>query len=400
MAFFARPNLDDTQFKQLEGSLLSLSGQTQIATPTGLTLATGTTNSGGVIITASGASSATNNHVLTYDSTDNVIKLKVSSVSGGTGVYDGASPTTCTVGGLCAGTNIFNTGFTEILQRILVPNIAPLTANTSVSFAITPSTLLYEVGTVIDVTGSTSFNAGCINPLYSSGGSVCVGRSCGASGYSYNIYGNPATIFTLSSFPSNSCVFPSHSVTAGNNTLSAVVCYSGGTQPYYSDCCTTYGSALPAGTQTSSPKTICGTFPWFYGSTSSAPILTGGTSEYSGTTGTCAQCLITGATGTCVGTSTGSIVVDNYSVIGKYIWFAIPSGATNTKTVWDGGNSLSNCGTIPGDLFQAECVKYIYSPNDLWGTPTSPNCNIPIPYKFYVSNYPTSIDYTMTYKNS
>ena len=43
MPFFARPNLTDEQFKQLKGDneILTLSGQTRIATTSGLTLSDG-----------------------------------------------------------------------------------------------------------------------------------------------------------------------------------------------------------------------------------------------------------------------------------------------------------------------------------------------------------------------
>jgi hypothetical protein len=38
MGFFARPNIDNIQFKQLAGTTLTLSGTTQIATSGGLEL--------------------------------------------------------------------------------------------------------------------------------------------------------------------------------------------------------------------------------------------------------------------------------------------------------------------------------------------------------------------------
>ena len=115
MSFFARPILDNTQFVQYNDSVLTLSGQTQIATISGLTLTDGV--GGYVPIIATGGS---NNYVLTYDNTGGspVIRLKESTASGGTGVYDCASPTTCTVGGLPAGTAIFNCPINDILQCI------------------------------------------------------------------------------------------------------------------------------------------------------------------------------------------------------------------------------------------------------------------------------------------
>jgi len=361
MAFFARPNLDDTQFKQLEGSLLSLSGQTQIATPTGLTLTDG--SGGNIPVTASGASTPSSNFdVLTY--CDGIISLMPSSASGGTGIYDGLSPSTCSVGGLSAGTTIYGSGYTAILQSILVPNIPPVIVNQSASFSITPSTLLYEIGTVINLTGCASFNSGCIIPLYPSGSTCCVGRSCGASGYSYNIFG-PATGVTLSCFPSNSCVFPSHPVTPGNNTVSAIVYYSGGTQPYYSDCVTTFGSALSAGCETPPAKTICGIYPIYYGKVPSGarPAVTND--------------LVTGGTKT-VEPSTGTVEI-TFGSVGEYTWLAIPSGSTS-KTCWYVNPSNNGCiATSVADKYPDECILGIVSGQGCWGI--SPI----VGYKVYMS---------------
>ncbi len=114
MSFFSRPNLEDLQFKQTEGSILSLSGQTRIKTWTGLTLTDGA--GGDVIITASGASSATTEgYVLTY--MDGSISLKPSSASGGTYTFDtdrattrSGIPSVC-VGGECTINNFIETYF-------------------------------------------------------------------------------------------------------------------------------------------------------------------------------------------------------------------------------------------------------------------------------------------------
>ena len=78
MAFFSRPNLEDLQFKQIPGSILSLSGMTRIKTWSGLTLSDGA--GGDVLITLSGASSAnTEGFSLVY--TSGCVSLR--NVSGG-----------------------------------------------------------------------------------------------------------------------------------------------------------------------------------------------------------------------------------------------------------------------------------------------------------------------------
>ena len=170
MAFFARPNLDNTQFKQLKGGEpLTLSGQTQIATTTGLTLIgdAGTGSQGGGMYIPIIATGASNNFVLTYDSSYKAIILKESTASGGSTVYTESGATTCTVGGLSAGTVVYNCTLDCVLQTILNPTINPTLTNPSISsFTLSPSTTLYEVGTDVDVCGVTAFDPGSIDPVY------------------------------------------------------------------------------------------------------------------------------------------------------------------------------------------------------------------------------------------
>lgn len=108
MPFFSRPNLDDLQFKQTPNTVLSLSGQTRIRTWSGLTLSDGA--GGDILVTASGASSATTEgYVLTY--LNGSISLQPSSASGGTFTFDTDRATTrsgipsVNVGGACTVNN-------------------------------------------------------------------------------------------------------------------------------------------------------------------------------------------------------------------------------------------------------------------------------------------------------
>ena len=395
MGFFARPRLSNEQFVQHGNDVLTLSGQTRIATTTGLTLS----NAGGapIIITAEGATGVTAiGQVLTYDG----IKITLSdSALSGSSTYNPPykSPASIDLGGVASGTILTGRTINSILEELLVPTLAPTTYdevdNSLFLSAATPTTI-YEIGCSLSVNMTSCFYRGCVDPTY-----------CGSSPYVAGLPDKhvfyPDWVTSVTACTANLCAsyLTTRLISAGSLPFCSEVAYcSGDTPTYYSDG-SVYCAATPAGTTPYVNKSLCGVYPWFYGSTSDLPILTGATGATGSTGATCAQCLITGGTA-CVGTSTGNIVVQNYSVSGKYIWFAIPSGSTNTKTVWDGGNSLSNCGIIPGDLFQSECVQYIYSPNDCWGTVASPGICIPQPYKFYVSNYPTSIDYSMTYKNS
>src|ERR1035437_6431837 len=132
---------------------------------------------------------------------------------------------------------------------------------------------------------------------------------------------------------------------------------------------------LLVGTICSSPVTICGLYPWFWGNSVSAPTIN--------------QTLINGYACKCVASSIGSILVNNFNVSGKYIWFAIPYTSTS-KTSWQGCNNPSNNGVIPGGLFPVACCMNIVSPESCWGS----TC-----YKIYVSNYATSVNYGMAFSN-
>jgi len=139
MSFFSRPNLDNVQFVQLEGTILALSGQTQIASWSGLTLTDGA--NGSVIITASGSSSGTTGYILTQDH-DGIVKLMPSPISGMSRYY-GASPTTCSLGGIVAGTSISGCTYDYIIEKLLVPSVS---LTTSISIATPVSSTIRQFG--------------------------------------------------------------------------------------------------------------------------------------------------------------------------------------------------------------------------------------------------------------
>lgn len=386
MAFFARPDLSNEQFRQETGSILTLSGQTQIATLSGLTLATGNTSGTGVIITASGASLAMNNYVLTYDYLDNKIKLKESSASGGTGYYDGTSPTTCTVGGLSATTTIFNCSIVDIIECMVSPTVYPDLTNPSLSeFSIIPSTTTYEVGCSISITGTTCLNPGSIDPQYSSASSC---RSWGASGYTYSDFGSP--VYQECSLVCASYSFSANTITSGNNNLSATIHYSGGTQPYDSSG-TVFDSPLVEGCTSTCTRTITGIFPWYWGIESSG----GAASGVNRPTACNIKDIITGGTYSCkcVGYSTGTILVNFGSTNDDYIWFATPSGSTS-KTCWY--ESALNNGSIGGVVSAGGNLF----PDNESVTGVTTTCWSGETYKIYVSNYQSAASTIIELRNS
>lgn len=368
MTFFSRPNLDDTQFKQISGSTLTLDGSTVINSVTGLSIVDENSIQVPIIVTG-----GTNNKVLTY--VDGEIVLKSMSGGTGSGVYSGASPTTCTVGGLSASSVIAGCSISSILQSILVPTISPtLTANSN-TLTLSPSTTVFEVGCSIAFVANGVYRQGCVSPVYCSGPSVRTGLpSC----YCYtDTFGVSCNVSSTSL--SNTTTLTSHPITLGSQCVKLIVEYSAGCYPRKSDG-TCVCSCCSAGATSAAQVSVTGVLPYFWGSSAVAPIVS---------CAACAQCLITSGT-KCVSSSASDVVVTNYNVTGQYIWLAIPCAST-TKTKWQGGNSSSNCGTIAGDLFNAETMSTISSPSSCW----SSQC-----YKFYVSKYGTSINYSMTFKNS
>lgn len=346
MTFFARPNLDNTQFKQLKGSTLSLSGQTQILTTTGLTLIG---DSGNIPIHVTGE---TNNYVLTYDSVFGAIRLKESSASGGTGLYDCASPTSCSVGGLSAGTVIFNSGVTTILECILVPTLCPTLTPEYASLTLSPTTTTFEFGCEIAFTTSASYNAGVVDPVYGSGPSVRTGLP---NQYSYvDFNGTICTSGTSSC--ANSVTFASRTVSLGTNSATMKVSYDCGESPLMSNCT----SMLPlsaytctAGTGDTTTKYITGVLPWYWGTKKLTNTISGDDVATGGTKGT----LTTPASST--------LPITYNSASDDYLWFAIPTGTT--KTAWF--VCASNQGVIGGsnNLFAAACCVDVTSAEGCWG---------------------------------
>lgn len=374
MTFFSRPELSNVQFKQLTGSTLTLSGLTQIATVSGLTLTDG---AGGYIPII--ATDAINNYVLTYDGVDNVIKLKESTASGGTGTYPYSGLTTCTVGGLSASTSIYNCKVVDILEEILVPTKYPNLTNPSISsFSISPSDIIYEVGSTPSITGTTIFDAGCINPQYSS---ACDCRSCGTQCYVYTVQG--ISFECIEDSTDNTYPFGSISINTGNtNFISARVCYCEGEQPYDSSG-NTFSNPLAASATSVCQISIYGVLPWYWGIESSNDAASGVNRPST----TYIKSLITGGTANkCVNFSNGSLFVDYDSSYDDYIWFAIPNGSTskicwyiNTSNNGDIGGAVS----AGGNLFpNPTLVSGISSSSPSWGGQT---------YKIYISNYQTEI---------
>ena len=361
MPFFSRPELSNEQFKQSLGSVLALSGQTQIATISGLTIMG---DSGNIPIYVTGG---TDFKVMTYLNDKIVLR---DSTGGGSGIYSGASPTTCTIGGLVAGTNIYGSSISDILEEILVPTLYPALTDPSNLFTISPSTLLYEVGTDVDITGCAVFGRGKINPAYGTSG--C--RSGSAWLYEYLEWTVPTGITSSSSF--NTAVFNTHSITYGNNTLSSRVWYCAGEQPKDSTG-SNYCAPLASGCTAFIPITISGIYPYYYGKVDCGSIPSG-TNRPAAT-----ACLITGGTKV-ISSSYGTICANFNSGNNDYIWFAIPNIGSTAKTKWYltalNNGSIGGAVSAGGNLFPSP-VSVTNVENIIWCGQT---------YNMYISNYQTT----------
>ena len=379
MSFFSRPNLENLQFKQTTDVLLGLSGQTQILSTSGFTLSNDA--GGNIIVTASGASSSTNMYVLTYRHDLQKIVLASGATAGGSGFYPYDEHASVDVGGITGnvsgvtgtGYYLYNQQIVDILHDMLVPTLYPTITQPSSTFSIDPTTLIYQVGDIINITGTSVFDRGSITPPYGTSGFT----SGEAITYEYIIQGITYT--------GNSVYDISFSITGGSNTILNNVYYSQGEQPLNSTG-GTYSTALPSGVTTGSTLTITGIYPYFYGKVASGGV-GAGLNRPSST-----AALITGGTSV-LETSDGTISIDYNSTNDDYIWFAIPTAST-FKTKWyvdtinngNIGGSVSSGGNLFPDLDSVTGVSTTY-----WSGQT---------YQLYISNYQTELTEIIEFRNT
>lgn len=342
MTFFARPNLSDEQFKQLSGTTLTLTGETNFV---------GILKSKGVEIDAT---LGVLGDVLTYNGSK--IVLSVPSSGASTGVYTCASPTTCTVGGLPAGSAISGCTISNILQSILVPTLPPALTPPSSTFCVNPSGLFFEIGCVLNPVGCITYNPGCINPQYTS---ACNKRSNGSISFIFQDFGGGICTCSCNALNS-SYPMSTYSVVAGVRSACGNVCYCAGVQPKDSSGGNS-GSPLTPGTTALIGVTVCGVLPWYYGTKANNSI--SGADVAAGTKGNI----------NILASTTLPIVYNSNP--SDYLWFAVPSG-TPVKTAWF--VCASNQGVIGGsnNLFATGCPVTVTSIQGCWA-----NC----PYSVYVT---------------
>ena len=354
MGFFTRITLEDNAAKQLSGTSLTLSGETNFF---------GILKSKGVEIDAStGGTFAGYGLIL---DTDGVIRLKPFSGGTGSGLYDGASPSTISVGGIPAGFTLTGKTYDQLWEKLLVVYQEP----TFTSFNINiPS--LFEVGDPSLIAGAKVFTWSTSN--------------------SSNVEPNTVEIIDITDSAliatglANDGVEAIALPTPINNNIPIVRTWR-------------IEGENTEGDDFNRNRTVESIYPWFYGTFDAGAVAVGvGRPDLTG--GTVAQDLIDDSN-KIIAKSNGTITVPDFNSSSQdYIWFAIPADVNQNstpKTVWF-VNALNN-GTIGGvisaggNLFPDGVVVAVDEPsNGFW---TGVN------YRFYLSNKQVAVN-NMEFRNS
>jgi hypothetical protein len=277
-------------------------------------------------------------------STQIVDKKYVDDKTSGCTTYSLTSPSTCTVGGLIAGSSLTGCGLDKILEEILAPYIAP----TFSSFSTTGISATIEVG--CQISGSKSFSFGFTN----------AGNICATSLSIRDV--------TLGSNIASGCSISSPQ-SAGITLYNATTC---GQQQSWCGCArntcgTCFGSVA---------YTTIAYLPYYWGICTCAggagcnrPIGSG--------------INVTGGTKV-LANSSGSISITFNSGSNDYLWFAVP--ATVSKVCWCTPSAPTNNGVIGGGINPA--CNLFPAPNVVSLTSA---CWAGKSYNVYVSNAQTSV---------
>lgn len=181
----------------------------------------------------------------------------ISASSASASSYQNTDIVPVTVGGIDAG-SVFSTprNMQEMWDLLLYPELTGSLTNPSSSF-ISNQTGLKEVGVVINISFSSNFNRGSINPQYDSTEPF---RSGLPNSYEY-------TGISISGVYNSTSLIDSQNITGyevvlGNQTWTGRVNYDLGVQPV-SNKGNNYNAPLPAGSTNFVNRTITGVYPFF-----------------------------------------------------------------------------------------------------------------------------------------
>ena len=230
----------------------------EVSTPSGTTITINATGGGSGVVTS--LTTTGTSGPATLNSTTGVLNIPV--YGGGVGSYTNLTPTPQPFPGnspfdnIVAGTTFTNQTFEDMMNAMLYPTLDPTLTPPSSNMTISPGATFQEIGADITVTLNATFNQGLINPQYTSASNK---RSGLPNTYNYTgaqVSSNPST--SLSDSESTG----SYTVLAGPNTWTASVSYDAGVQPKDS-AGNDFDSPLPAGTTSSTSRTITGVYPVF-----------------------------------------------------------------------------------------------------------------------------------------
>lgn len=171
--------------------------------------------------------------------------------------YQNSNPVNQTVGGISSGETFFSSEktFAETMEAIFYPTLYPTFTNPYNSFSFNVNNL-QEIGDLIDIQFTTSFNKGTITPAYGTNGY----RSGDPSVYYYTGTGLPSSFPETS--PSNIQNVFNYDVSIGIQTWTSYVYYKEGPQPLDSNG-DPYLTPYPQGNTGSLSVSLEGVYPLF-----------------------------------------------------------------------------------------------------------------------------------------
>lgn len=332
MAFNTKINLSDERVYQLDGQLLTLSGDTVIAPV-------------GTIKYETHPNFTGDTQVVDKKYVDDAV---VSGVTGGT-IYSLASPATTTVGGVTAGTTLTGKNSNEILSEILTPFQTPSFS----SFTTDKAPAIVEVGCVLS--GTATFNWGFNNGTNISDNTLCIMDITNSNTLiATNISTSPTASPSIATKTFTSCLDTQRWCGIAKDTKNA--------------------------SHSSAYETITSYLPYYWG-TCSAP---GSAGENRPTTLTPAE-IVAGTK--VLADSSGKVSINFNSTNDDYIWFAVPA-TVNEKNCWQ--VSGINFGEIGGTATSYPVVQPNLFPSPETVNNVATACWSGQIYEVYISNAQSS----------
>lgn len=338
MAFSTKLRLIKQKFEQLVGDEVILSGKT-------------------IIDGASGSIEYNGNPVFTQGNqivNKTYVDGKTSSGITASTVYNGASPSTVTVGGISSGADLVGKTSNELLEEMLVPYINPAFT----SFRINGQATTVEVGT--DLEGDKTFVWGTSTSGNVKANSVEIWDITGGDPIATGLANDGSEVIDVGVLRFNT---PSTRTWRANAENTKDVGFNSGN------------------------FLVTGIYPYFWGKVAS------GGAEGGVNRPVANQALVSSGSKV-LSSSNGTITISYNSTSDDYLWFAIPVSSTS-KNVWyvDALNNGAIGGAVSagGNLFPTFDNVEVDSPTVLWEG---------VEYKIYISNYQSAVASAMQMRNS